>query len=142
MGIGKFLISSILCLCSALALADGPPSAGMSVRSPNMYQGNPIGALAELISSKYSHLDDDDKQLYVRSIMIALEQTQNGEIVEWWSRRNTAYGKTRIISTYPTGGGYCRVYQTEVNVKGDTQYYQERACVQGGYAGWQFYSNK
>jgi surface antigen len=137
MGIGKFLASSVLCVFCTLAIANPPSSEYPTYNA--QYSDNPIRAITEYFRGRASFLDDDDKQLYVRSVMLALEQTQNGEIVEWWSKRNPANGRTRIISTYPTGSGYCRVYQTEVILNGNAQYFQERACIQGGLTGWQFY---
>jgi len=107
---GKWLIISLL-LCSTQAFAWG--------------WGN--------------SLEPEDEQLLIRAVAVALNNTQNGEIVDWWSKYNAANGHVRVVYTYPIGDGFCRVFQTEVVIKGKSQYYQERACQQVGSNGWQFY---
>lgn len=134
---GKLLIAS-LAVAATNALAN-PPSVDNAVYESVQLNNNPLQLIVDAFRTRASYLDDGDRALYVQSIMLALNQTQNGEVVDWWSPRNPANGHVRVVYTYPTGDGYCRVYQTEVNHKGSTQYYQERACVQAGVKGWRFY---
>jgi len=84
-------------------------------------------------------LEPEDQQLLIQSVAVALNHTQNGEIVDWWSKYNAANGHVRVVQTYPTGDGFCRVFQTEIVIKGNSEYFQERACQQFGAKGWQFY---
>lgn len=84
-------------------------------------------------------LEAEDEKLLIQAVAIALNQTQNGETVDWWSKYNPANGHVRVVYTYPTGDGFCRVFQTEIIINGNSAYYQERACQQIGAKGWQFY---
>ena len=135
--IGKSLLSSLV-LATSVAFAN-PSSVDFPTYSSAQYNTNPIMVLVDLFRTRASYLDDEDRQLLIQTIMLALNQTENGTVVDWWSKRNPANGHVRVVYTYPTGDGYCRVFQSEVNYKGNTQHYTERACVQQGVNGWRFY---
>ena len=134
---GKSLIDSLM-LVAGSALAN-PPSVDFPTYDSVQSNSDPVRFLVDMFRSRASYLQDEDKQLYIQAVMTALNQTENGEIVDWWSTRNPANGHVRIVFTYPTGDGFCRVYQSEVIYKGNSQMYQERACVQQGVKGWRFY---
>ena len=137
MVVGKLFLISILMVIGVTAHA-GPPS----VEGPLIgdYQYNPLRAISDILRNRASYLNDADKDMYVQAISIALNQTQNGEIVEWWSRLNNGnHGYVRVIHTYPTGTGYCRVYQSQIDYENQRHQYTERACVQQGVSGWQYY---
>jgi surface antigen len=138
MGVGKsFLISAVLAV-SATAYA-GPLSAeGPTYGSE--WQFNPWGGLANLFRTRASYLNDSDRESYIQAVTIALEQTQNGEIVEWWSKYNDGnHGYVRVVQTIPTGSGYCRVYQSAILYDGKEYQYTEQACVQAGTRGRWYY---
>jgi len=86
-----------------------------------------------------NRLEAEDERLLIQAVAIALNNSQNGETVDWYSKYHPANGHVRVVYTYPTGDGFCRVFQAEIVIKGESQYYQERACQQVGAKGWQFY---
>jgi surface antigen len=124
-------------LVSTVAVAN-PTTVDSPTYESAYYSNNPIMFLVDFFRSRASYLDDEDRRLLIQTIMIALEQTENGTTVDWWSKRNPANGHVRVVYTYPTGDGYCRVFQSEVHYKGNIQNYTERACLQQGAKGWRF----
>lgn len=85
-------------------------------------------------------LPREDKDLHVRTIFMMLNNAENGDVGEWYSRTSANNGKVRIVYTYAAGVGYCRVFQSQVSVDSEIRQYQETACMQHGSKSWQFYN--
>jgi len=96
-----------------------------------------IGSFIKYFTGK---LPDDDRRLHTQTVMMVLNNAQNGEIGEWYSQTGSNYGKVRVVYTYMASMGYCRVFQSLVVKDGDERQYQETACQEPQSRGWVFYN--
>jgi len=127
------MVSGSLFLSTQAVKADYlPHSATGSTAAVYDAGGDPLGGLIRFWSGK---LSSGDRNLHVRTILMALNNADNGEEAVWYSRTSPSYGKIRIVYTYDAGAGYCRVFQSLVNNDGDIRQYQE---TQGDRAGREY----
>lgn len=84
-------------------------------------------------------LPAEDQRTHLQAILTALNNLQNGEIVEWFNPYTNNNGQVRVVYTANTGTGFCRVFQTLVRIDGNVSQYQETACVSGEKNSWDFY---
>jgi len=73
-------------------------------------------------------LNQNEKKLHQSAVYHALNNGENGSITEWHSRARLAQGKVRIIQTFPTSDGYCRVYQAYIELNGTARHWTNNAC--------------
>jgi len=73
-------------------------------------------------------LNDEEKKLHQSAVYHALNNAENGAITQWHSRKRLAQGKVRIIHTFPTSDGYCRVYQAYIELNGASRHWTNNAC--------------
>jgi hypothetical protein len=88
----------------------------------------------------FKRLDNVEESAYYASIMQALFTADEGELVVWY--KGTANGATRVVATYPTGGGYCRRLQVSVTDFNRTVQFSPTACFQNGLNAWTWFSDK
>lgn len=90
--------------------------------------------------SKYNYygLSREDKNQQQEAVFYALDNADNGEVVEWYNVKNNTYGKVKPVQSYPQGSGYCRTLFTLISVKNKHRTFTETACVEGGHEGWRF----
>ena len=81
-------------------------------------------------------LNDNEKKLHQSAVYHALNGAESGSSTEWHSRDRLAQGKVRIIHTFPTSNGYCRVYQAYIQLNGTSRHWTNNACkmFQGQWA--------
>ena len=81
-------------------------------------------------------LNNDEKKLHQSAVYHALNGAESGSSTEWHSRDRLAQGKVRIIHTFPTSNGYCRVYQAYIQLNGTSRHWTNNACkmFQGQWA--------
>ena len=84
-------------------------------------------------------LNKEEKKMHESAVFFALTNTQNGQIVSWYSKKRLAGGKVRVIHSYPISGGYCRTYQAYIKVNGKERHMTNNACKYLGAPTWQFY---
>lgn len=84
-------------------------------------------------------LNKDEKKMHESAVFFALQNTQNGEIVSWYSDKRLAGGKVRVIHSYPISGGYCRTYQAYIKLNGTERHTTNNACKYIGSPSWSFY---
>ena len=82
-------------------------------------------------------LNRNEKLQHRSSVYHALDNTKNGEVVAWYSKERKASGKVRVIHSYPQSGGYCRVYQTFIQLNGALRHKTNAACKEMGRY-WRF----
>jgi surface antigen len=99
--------------------------------------GQPKGFVG-LFADMFNPLSSEDRRMHTQAILVALNQTQNGEIVEWVGPVSGAGGQVRVVYTYNVGDGFCRVFQSHVVNNGDVSQYQQTACVHYNDQGWTF----
>jgi hypothetical protein len=75
------------------------------------------------------NLEDEEKQQHQAAVFHALLDTKDGEITSWYSKdRDQVYGKVRVVYSYPTSAGYCRVYQAFITVNGSGRSSVNKGC--------------
>lgn len=82
-------------------------------------------------------LNDDEKKMHQSAVYHALNNTPNGPTTEWHSRERLAQGKVRIVHSFETSDGYCRVYQALIEVNGAARHWTNKAC-KSGTSSWIF----
>jgi surface antigen len=128
---GKLFLSTLLI---TNAYADNQP-ASLNGRA----QAYDIdGQVRSLFSSR--RLTSEDQRTHLQAITMALNNLQNGEIAEWFNPYSDSNGMVRVVYTYNTGAGFCRVFQTLVQIRGDVLQYQETGCLVMGRSSWEFYN--
>ena len=84
-------------------------------------------------------LNRTEKKMHESAVFFALTNTQNGQIVSWYSKKRLAAGKVRVIHSYPISGGYCRTYQAYIKLNGKERHTTNNACKYIGSPSWSFY---
>tara|TARA_B100000900_G_scaffold392564_1_gene388178 strand:+ start:378 stop:827 length:450 start_codon:yes stop_codon:yes gene_type:complete len=84
-------------------------------------------------------LKREEKKMHESAVFFALNNTQNGKIVSWYSNKRLAAGKVRVIHSYPISGGYCRTYQAYIKVNGKERHMTNNACKRITSVSWSFY---
>ena len=82
-------------------------------------------------------LNKTEKKLHRSAVYHALNETANGEITYWYSKDRNDMGQVRVIHSYPTSAGYCRVYQSFIKLNGATRHMTNNACKMMEYP-WRF----
>jgi len=73
-------------------------------------------------------LNKEEKDLHQAAVFYSLDHIKNGETTSWFSKKRLTKGKVRILYTFPTSDGYCRVYQALIHVNGATRHFTNKAC--------------
>lgn len=85
-----------------------------------------------------TRLKDEDHKLHNQAIHFALNNADNGELVEWINERTDAQGKARIVYTWMGSGNVCRRVHSWVRYGIDEKTYEDTACQDPGKQTWQF----
>ena len=83
-------------------------------------------------------LRTSEKMLHQQSVYHALNNTKNGEVTSWYSKKRLVNGKVRVIHSYPISGGVCRTYQALIKVKGLARHMTNNACKHHSAVTWAF----
>ena len=74
------------------------------------------------------NLNDDERKMHQSAVYHALNNAGNGEITTWHSRDRLAQGRVRVIHSFPTSDGTCRVYQAFIELNGAGRHWTNNAC--------------
>ncbi len=74
------------------------------------------------------NLNKSEKQLHQQAVYHSLNNGQVGEITAWHSKKRLAAGKIRVVHQFPTSDGYCRVYQSYIQLNGAKRHMTNKAC--------------
>jgi surface antigen len=83
-------------------------------------------------------LKPEDQAMHSQSVYHALNNLENGEVVEWFNHRTDAQGKARIVYTYPGSGNICRRIHSWVRFGADEKSFQDTACYNNTTNTWIF----
>ncbi len=90
------------------------------------------------IYKKWTHsLPDEIATLHNNAVKIALEQGQNGDIIEWSDPRTRANGNIRVATTSVKSGLICRTLLININYK-ISRSSQETACLNADNTQWSY----
>ena len=76
-------------------------------------------------------LNDEEKKQHQSAVYHALNNSPNGPITAWNNRERLAQGKVRVIHSFQTSTGYCRVYQALIEINGSSRHWTNKACKSG-----------
>lgn len=141
MVVGRLLILS-LCISLLGACASNKEtyiSSSVGSSANNSYSPNKsyINMVSNFFSWKMHKLPAEDQLKQEQAVFFALNNSTEGEVVEWFGASDNSHGKVMIAMTYPQGGGYCRVVMSQINYKDKSRDFKETAC-RNGDTRWQF----
>ena len=85
-------------------------------------------------------LTDDQKDVYHKSLLVALKDAKNSESVSW--SHSGAWGNTTPVVTYPQNSGYCRVLHVDIHYKNLRKVLSPKACYNSSTNSWVWYEGK
>jgi surface antigen len=133
----KFLIL-VSIASTAHADVNIPLSATNGVRQD--YQGNTsvVAVVVNMFKAVEGSLSHEDKQTHIMTVIHALQNSDNGEVSEWYNPSTDSAGRVSIVMTYPVQGGVCRRFFTEVRIKHRIREFSEQGCHTMDSRYWSF----
>jgi surface antigen len=140
--VGRLLILS-LCIsllggCASHKETYVSNSVGSSANNSYSPNKSYINIVTNFMSWKMHKLPAEDQVKQEQAVFFALNNSEEGDVVEWFGKKNNSHGKVMIAMTYPQGSGYCRVVFSQINYKSKTRDFKETACRNGPKKGWTF----
>lgn len=122
-------ISLILSTCNVIA-GDlrVPLSATGGVRNDYASPTSSITIMSNLFKSWGGQLNKEDKAKHTGAVIFALENAEDGQIVEWYNSTEETSGKIKPLMTWMVQGGYCRKLVTLVKKGENAREYEEVGC--------------
>lgn len=96
------------------------------------------GVVYNLAQYNFYSLNAEEKEKQQEAVFFALNNLDNGQLVEWYHTDRDSYGQVRPVQSYPSGGGYCRTIHSLISVNNNERSFTETACKGSGHKGWRF----
>jgi len=137
------MLSSLLGFTS-VSLADTriPPSAVGGIRTDLTGSTSVLDGVFYLVNMMRYSLPYEDQATHTKTLILAAQSLENGQIAEWINPSNSTAGRTKIILTRPVRGGFCRLLYTEIEIKDRYREYSEYACKTIDSEYWSFHTAK
>ena len=74
------------------------------------------------------NLNKGEKQQHQQAVYHSLNNANIGQITAWYSKKRKANGKIRVVHQFPTSDGYCRIYQSYIQLNGAKRHMTNKAC--------------
>jgi hypothetical protein len=133
MSVGKLMagltLLSLFVFGNAVADTRIPLSATGGVRdsAPQYMSSFADGLLFAL--TRYNHsLRPIDAETHTKAAVFAVNNLDNGEVVEWSNPNSGSAGIIKVVLTKPAQGGFCRLLYIQVEMKNNIRDYQEYGC--------------
>lgn len=97
-----------------------------------------MGLTMNLMKWFSKRMKPEDQALHTQAVYHALNNLENGEVVEWFNDRTDAQGKARIVYTWPGNGNICRRVHSWVRLGADEKAFEDTACFYNSTNGWKF----
>ena len=98
-----------------------------------MSLGAPGAALLFLavdINNYYKfNLNDKEVEMHSNAILLALNNSKNGEIVSWYNSDRLSSGKARVVKTYYKNDRYSRIFQSLIKLNGAEKHNTKHVCM-------------
>jgi hypothetical protein len=123
------ILLSLLGFGNALADTRIPLSATGGVRdsAPQYMSSFADGIL--FVLTRHSHsLRGIDVETHTKAAVFAVNNLDNGEVVEWSNPNSGSAGIIKVVLTKPAQGGFCRLLYIQVEMKNNVRDYQEYGC--------------
>jgi len=109
-----------------------------SVQSTYQPANSYVSIITNFTKWTWYRLPKEDRKSQEHAMYFALDNVDNGDSTSWYNNDTGTNGTVMIVSSYPAGGGYCRVALSRLNYKGKTRDFKETACREPGYENWRF----
>ena len=77
---------------------------------------------------KKFNLNEKEIKMHTDAILLALNNTKNGEIVSWYNSDRLSSGKARVVKTYYKNDRYCRIFQSYIKLNGAKKHNTKHVC--------------
>ena len=77
---------------------------------------------------KKFNLNEKEIKMHTDAILLALNNTSNGEIVSWYNSDRLSSGKARVVKTYYKNDRYCRIFQSYIKLNGAKKHNTKHVC--------------
>lgn len=74
------------------------------------------------------NLNEQEKMLHQSAVYHTLNNVEIGVITSWHSTERLSTGRVRVVHEYPESSGYCRVYQSYIELNGAKRHMTNKAC--------------
>lgn len=108
--------------------ANIPISATGGVRVTQGYPSNIVDVIVNATRAFSDGLSSEDKETHIETVLFAMQNADNGEVVQWHNTKEKTSGYIKIVLTRPAQGGYCREFFTRINKNGSYKDYHESGC--------------
>lgn len=85
-----------------------------------------------------SHVSSKDAELHGQAVYHALNNLENGEVVEWYNDARGSHGKAMVVLTYPARAGQCRRVHSYMRINHNSYSYTDTACLDNNRRTWTF----
>lgn len=97
-----------------------------------------VGMTYNLIKWHTTRLNSVDSAYHSQAVYHALENAENGQVVEWFSERSESLGRVMIAMTWPANGNICRRVNHYVRTNNAEKAWAETACRHSNNSQWVF----
>jgi surface antigen len=73
------------------------------------------------------NLNDKEKMLHQSAVYHTLNNAEIGAVTSWHSKERLSTGRVRVVHEYPQSSGYCRVYQSYIELNGAKRHMVNKA---------------
>jgi len=133
----KFLIL-VSIASTAHADVNIPLSATNGVRQDYQNNTSVLAIVFNLFKAVEGSLSYEDKQTHIMTVIHALQNSDNGEVSEWYNPSTDSAGRVSIVMTYPVQGGVCRRFFSEIRIKQRIREFNEQGCHTMDSRYWSF----
>jgi len=113
----------------------------LNIENPRFYNelhsGNPLHHILNTSFGWFKTLDNEQKEAYHSSIVVALEEAQPGQFARWY--KNDASGIVRVAWQEPRNGSICKRLHIETIAYGVVKPVQVTACFNEVDNRWNWY---
>lgn len=131
MVLGK--LSLILAFTNSYAQSWVAPTNQTWIRSESL-----VGFAYNISRHFTTKLSKEDMALHTQAVFHALENLENGELVEWYNDRSDSQGKARIVYTWQGSGNICRRVHSWVRFRENAKNFEDTACYNVDIKSWKF----
>lgn len=96
------------------------------------------GIIYNLANWFKSSLSKEDLLKHRGAVYTALNNLENGEMIEWRNEMANTEGKVQIAYTWPNRGIICRRVYSFVRIENNSRSYQDTACLDNNQKTWTF----
>jgi len=115
-----------------------PRSSHSSVETVYNSELSTPSVVTNFLKFHYYMLPEEDKLSQREAIFFALNNLDHDVVTSWYNNKNNTQGHVKVVSSYPTGSGYCRIFLSQIIYKGKQRSFSETACLSNASQSWIF----